>query len=219
MTNDPLALAGRFRLVIWQVMETAGFESAWLLVDGWRVRAVGQATGQRPVPYWLSYILETDSRAVTASLEVTATMLGWEQHLDLRRDRQGWTADGERRPDLADALDCDLAWSPVTVTMPVIRHGLHRYPGVRQSTVASVEVPSLQVSPVQEAYTYLGPAGSGARVRRSRGSSSADLLLDSDGLVIDYPAQARRVAVTGHVTLQRTLEWSRPRRRGRRGRA
>ena len=244
MTHDPLGMADRFRLIVWQLTGTAGFESAWLQVAGLRVRAVGQAVAQHPVPYWLSYILETDSQAVTASLEVTATMLGWEQRLDLRRDRQGWTADGERRPDLADALDCDLGWSPMTMMLPVIRHGLHHHPGTQPLMVASVAVPSLQVSPVRQAYTHLGPAGapglgagaagagaagagaagagaagagpagagpaggsggaagSGAWVRRSRGSLSADFLVDGDGLVIDYPEEARRIVddQTGHVT-------------------
>jgi hypothetical protein len=39
--------------------------------------------------------------------------------------------DSERRtrPDLATALDCDLACSPVTSTMPILRHGLQRSPG------------------------------------------------------------------------------------------
>ena len=203
MTHDPLGMADRFRLIVWQLMGTAEFEAAWLQVAGLRVRAVGQAVGQRPVPYWLSYILETDSQAVTACLEVTATMLGWEQRLNLRRDRHGWIADGERRPDLADALDCDLGWSPMTMMLPVIRHGLHRHPGTEPLMVASVAVPSLQVSPVRQAYTHLrpaglgpadlGPAGGGAWVRRSRGNLSADFLVDGDGLVIDHPEHARRV--------------------------
>lgn len=30
---------------------------------------------------------------------------------------------------LDDALDCDLAFSPLTNTMPVLRHRLHREPG------------------------------------------------------------------------------------------
>lgn len=185
--------AGPFRLLVWQVTQTAGFESAWVQVEGLRVRAVGHAAGQLPVPYWLSYILETDTRAVTARLEVTAMVLGAEHRLDLQRDRQGWTADGQRRPDLANALDCDLARSPVTSTMPVIRHRLQHLPGTRQFVMAFVEVPTLRVTPMSQSYTHLRLAPDGATVRYSSGTFSADFLVDDQGLIIDRPPATHRI--------------------------
>jgi hypothetical protein len=185
--------SGRGRLLVWQVTETAGFESAWMRVAGLRLRAVGRAVGQLPVPYWLSYTLETDNRAVTTRLEVTVTVPDSERRLELRRDQLGWIVDGQRRPDLADALDCDLASSPVTNTMPVIRHELQRSPGGEQFVMAFVAVPSLRVGAVRQAYTHLGLVDGGARVRYSSGEYSSDLLVDEDGLVIDYPTMARRI--------------------------
>jgi uncharacterized protein len=186
---------GGFRLLVWQVAETAGFEAAWLRLDGLALCASGQAAGQLPEPYLLTYELQTDDRAVTTRLEVTATLAGAQHGLDLRREHGSWTVNGEVRPDLAPALDCDLGFSPVTNTMPVIRHGLHRGPGTEQFLMAWVEVPALRVIASEQAYTHLGMEPRGARVRFTSGSYTRDLLLDGDGLVIDYPTMATRMPV------------------------
>lgn len=205
------------RHLVWQVIETAGFEAAWLSLDGMLLRATGRAVGQLPEPYWLAYTLETDDRAATTRLQVTATTSEAEYELDLRRDGGGWSVNGEPRADLADALDCDLACSPVTNTMPIIRHGLQHGPGTSEGTdtgsgavvgagsthrfvMAFVEVPTLRVVASQQAYMHLGVAGDAARVRYASGAFVSDLTVDRDGFVIDYPTMAHRVAVATAVT-------------------
>ncbi len=187
---------GGRRLLVWQVVETAGFEAAWLRLDGLALRASGQAAGQVPEPYWLTYELHTGDRAVTTRLEVTATTAGARYHLDLRREHEIWTVNGAERPDLAAALDCDLGFSPVTNTMPVIRHGLQHGPGAERFLMAWVEVPTLRVIASEQAYTHLGVEAGGARIRFTSGSYTSDLLMDADGLVIDYPTMAHRVPAT-----------------------
>ena len=181
------------RHLVWQVVETAGFEAAWLTLDGMVLHATGQVAGQLPEPYWLAYTLETDERAATTRLIVTATTATAQHGLDLRRDGAGWSVNGQSRPDLAEALDCDLACSPVTNTMPILRHGLHQGPGERQFVMAFVEVPTLRVVTSQQAYTHLGLVEGGARVRFTSGTFVRDLTVDRDGLVIDYPTMAHRI--------------------------
>lgn len=190
------------RFVVWQVVETAGFEAASVRLDGLELRADGTVAGQLPEPYRLSYQLLTDERAATARLSVVCLTGSGETRLDLRRDDAGWTANGTARPDLAAALDCDLACSPMTNTMPVLRHRLHRDPGIRRFTMAFVEVPSLRVVPSAQSYTHVGPESGGTRVRYASGTFSSDLLFDGDGLVIDYPTMAHRVDPVESVTAQ-----------------
>ncbi|MGF6883001.1 hypothetical protein ABIA39_001942 [Nocardia sp. GAS34] len=190
------------RFVLWQVVETAGFEAAWVRIDGLELRADGTVAGQLPEPYRLSYELRTDERAATARLAVACTTGSGETRLDLRRDEHGWTVNGHARPDLAAALDCDLACSPLTNTMPVLRHRLHREPGTERFTMAFVEVPSLRVVPSAQAYTHLGPEPGGTRVRYASGTFTSELLFDGDGLVIDYPTMAHRIDPVESVTAQ-----------------
>ena len=181
------------RLAVWEVTETGGVESAWLTLDGLALTARGRAAGQRPGPYWLTYDLDTDDMAATTRLRVTAETPAGSRHADLRRGPDGWTLDGQPRPDLAGALDCDLECCPVTNTMPVLRHGLHLGPGRREFTMAFVSVPGLEVVPVRQSYQHLGAGPGGTLVRYQAGSFSQDLTFDSDGLVLDYPTMARRI--------------------------
>jgi uncharacterized protein len=180
-------------LFVWLVTETAGFESAWIELDGLELRAEGRTVGQRPEPYWLSYVLETDARAATTRLQVTAVTAVTETVLDLRRSGEDWAVNGEPRPELAGALDCDLACSPVTNTMPIIRHRLQREDGSERFTMAFVQVPTLRVLAVQQEYTHLGRVPGGARVRYASGRFSSDLTVDDNGLVLTYPTMATRI--------------------------
>ena len=188
------------RHLVWQVVETAGFEAARLSLDGLALHATGRAVGQLPEPYWLTYTLQTDDRAATTRLSVTATTTDADYDLDLRREGETWYVNGEPRADLAGALDCDLACSPVTNTMPIIRHGLQHGPGTQRFLMAFVQVPTLRVVTSQQSYTHLSLAEDSARVRYASGSFVSDLTVDRDGLVIEYPTMASRIPAATQVT-------------------
>ncbi|HZU54846.1 MAG TPA: putative glycolipid-binding domain-containing protein [Actinocrinis sp.] len=193
------------RHLVWQVTETAGFEAAWLNLDGMILSATGRTVGQLPEPYWLTYTLQTDDRAATTRLQVTATTANAQYELDLRRDGGTWNVDGQPRADLAGALDCDLACSPVTNTMPIIRHGLQHGPGEHRFLMAFVQVPTLRVVASQQSYTHLGLTQDAARVRYASGTFVSDLTVDRDGLVIDYPTMAHRIPAGTTVTAEQRI--------------
>ncbi len=193
------------RHLVWQVIETAGFEAAWLSLDGLTLHATGRAVGQLPEPYWLTYTLQTDDRAATTRLGVTATTTDANYDLDLRREGETWYVDGEPRADLAGALDCDLACSPVTNTMPIFRHGLQHGPGAQRFLMAFVQVPTLRVVTSQQSYTHLSLAEDTARVRYASGSFVSDLTVDRDGLVIEYPTMASRIPAVTPVTAEQRI--------------
>ncbi|CAM5712915.1 putative glycolipid-binding domain-containing protein [Streptomyces griseomycini] len=91
--------------------------------------------------------------------------------LALRHDgRGGWTANGERLPDLDGPLDCDPGLRPPTHTMPVLRHGLHRTPGEREFPMAVDHPrPARRLTPRQRSVT-LPSATSRRRVTRTASS-------------------------------------------------
>lgn len=191
--EEQVRLSATAKLHVWAVTDTAGFEAAWVDLDGMQLRAKGRTAGQLPVPYWLSYELLTGPDAATSRLIATAATAESTYHLDLSRGDHGWEIDGQAAPQLIDALDCDLAFSPLTNTMPIIRHGLHLGDAHRDFVMAFVEVPELRVSVSHQSYTYLASSDSGSTVRFSSGDFSADLLIDPDGFVIDYPTLAHRI--------------------------
>lgn len=141
----------------------------------------------------------------------TSSRLGrasWRRELDLRRGDDGvWSvaageegdldlppAGGDTGP-LAGALDCDLGMSPVTNMMPILRHRLLGGGGPIEFTMAWVAVPALSVRADGQRYRHLSSAADHHVIRYEATDSSfaADITVDADAVVIDYPTIARRL--------------------------
>jgi uncharacterized protein len=192
-------------MLLWILDAVAGFDSAWVFLDGDRLRAEGQQSGLVPVPYWVHYRLETGPNFVTTRMTVESRWEGGgSASLDLARANEGkWTVDGAPRPDLGDALDVDLAACPLTNTMPIRRHDLHLGGAEGGNAMrefdflmAFVEVPRLRVVPSRQHYTYLRESegnGGDAVVRYRSMSFQSELVVDADGFVVEYPLLGRRV--------------------------
>jgi uncharacterized protein len=186
-----------------------GAELAQVNVTDGSLSATGVAIGTHPVPYRLDYELTTTDAYVTARLVVRAQGNAWRRVLDLRRAASGaWScttgSDGDLdQPapggDLATvhgALDCDLGLSPTTNSMPVLRHRLHERGGPTDLLMAWVSVPDLAVHPSRQRYAFVRRE-SQARIVRFQSLDSAfeaEIGFDDDGVVLDYPGIARRVA-------------------------
>jgi hypothetical protein len=197
------------RSVVWEKEDGPRLEFAEITLLADALDAVGVAIGSEPVPYRLDYALETTASFVTARLYLTARGEGWRRTLDLRRSADGdWMAQGEAEGSLDlpapggytsgldGALDCDLQESPLTNTMPVLRHRLLEQDGSFDFVMAWVAVPSLVIHASRQRYTALRDLPEGRRLIRYEGLDSdfsAELTFDADGLVIDYPGLGRRI--------------------------
>lgn len=202
-------------MLLWRGLDVWTAESARVEIGADGLRATGTQFGAYRLPYRLDYALDATGRGetggfVTRHLRVAIAGDGWRRSIDLLRGDDGaWRCDTEvdgepagvelAAPGLEPAttaaldgvaLDCDLAFSPLTNLMPIRRHRLDREPGERTLTMAWVLVPDLRVQADEQRYEHLAPE----RVRFSQPSGfSADLTLDGDGLVRRYPSIAERV--------------------------
>jgi len=199
----------RRRAIAWIKDDPFGVEFAEVQLGPDRLAAKGVAIGTSPVLYRLDYQLETTAGFVTSRLLVTSSGQGWRRALDLRQESAGaWEvlAEQEGQADLPsgggdpkaleEALDCDLGLSPVTNLMPVLRHGLLAGGGPVELIMAWVSVPDLSVRPDGQRYSFLR-AGADHKVLRyeaTDGTFAADITVDREGLVLDYPGIARRLA-------------------------
>jgi uncharacterized protein len=91
--------------------------------------------------------------------------------------------------ELGDADFFDLGYSPLFNSLPVIRDGLLVTGPSRDYVMRWVDVPSLEVTLVEQRYEPLPDRV----VRYSSGTFAADIQFDADGIVVDYPGLARRV--------------------------
>ena len=145
---------------------------------------------------------------MTSQLRVTSRGAGWRRRLDLRCDSSGaWDIATDQDGDvdlpapggdaslLHAALDCDLGLSPVTNMMPILRHGLLAGGGPIELVMAWVAVPALTVHADAQRYRHLQSAVGRHVIRFEAvdGSFAADIAVDADAIVIDYPGIATRL--------------------------
>ncbi|MBU2667745.1 putative glycolipid-binding domain-containing protein [Actinoplanes bogorensis] len=201
--------------LFWQRKDTAGAEHV-LADSSDGLYARGTALAVDPIPYTCRYELRTGPDWTTSYFDVAAEGAGWARTVRLELAAGRWrvtTAEqgnldavlaaaghagaglpGTEDPDLLyGAFDVDLSGSPLTNTLPVRRLGLHHPTtddtGVaHRLNVAWVLLPSLEVVAADQIYTALGEG----RVRFANETFSADIAIDDDGFVLDYPGLAQR---------------------------
>ena len=149
--------------------------------------------GQRP--FRARYAVRCDDRWRARELRVEVLDSG-RPPLILFADGEGrWTAGGGNAvPALDGCLDVDIAVTPYTNTLPIRRLALAAGEAT-ELRVAYISVPELCLTTDPQRYTCLAvrPAGGLYRYQSLAGDFTADLPIDADGLVIDYPHLFRRV--------------------------
>ncbi|MGA9373013.1 MAG: putative glycolipid-binding domain-containing protein [Solirubrobacterales bacterium] len=194
--------------IVWTGVEEWMTEAAGVVVHESGLGGNGIQIGADPVPYRVGYQLNANDGFVTRAVDLASSGDGWSRRLELIHDGSGrWEVDliddvGEvpggpwdgTLPDLSQALDIDIENSPLTNTMPILRHGFQRG-GSGDFVMAFIRTPSLRVEASPQRYEHVRTTEGGSVVRYiSRdGDFTADLELDSDGLLAHYPRLARRV--------------------------
>jgi uncharacterized protein len=184
------------REAVWARIDTSGLEYLRLLEDGAGLQAHGTLVAvQDGRPFSLTYLLRWDLRWHVRSLRAECRAGDRLATLDLESDGEGrWRKGGQPLGLILGCIDVDIAATPFTNTLPIRRLRLGEG-DTAEISAAYVEVPELAVKPVRQRYTALAPLA-GNDVYRYESIDSgfwADLSVDRDGLVIDYPPIWRRV--------------------------
>lgn len=145
-------------------------------------------------PFRLAYEVRCDAYWRVRSARVGVP--GESPKVELFSDGEGtWTGpDGRALPYLEGCEYVDLSETPFTNTLPIRRLGLS--PGESAKiTAAYLDGNGLQPWPEPQCYTCLEKdEGSGLyRFLSLDGGFTADLPVDADGLVLDYPGLFKRV--------------------------
>ena len=182
------------RDVMWWAWDGPGLEHLSLMVGEDGIVADGIVIGvTEGHPFRVAYEVRCD--------------VGWQvraMHLGVPGEPPGvhvlsngegnWTTpDGRAVPHLEGCTDVDISVTPFTNTLPIRRLGLVPMESAEVS-VAYVEGTELQAWPEPQRYTCLekGDRGGLYRFLSLDGGFTADLPVDGDGLVLDYPGLFRR---------------------------
>ena len=192
-------------VAVWRGLDAwrAEYVDVWLHTD--RLLARGTQIGVEPEPYRLQYALDTAVSFATARLTADTAGAGWSRRVDLIRDPDGtWHVSGDAAGDtelpapggdaaaLAGAVDCDLGFSALFNSLPVLRERLLERGEPMDFEMAWVSVPDLAVNRAPQCYVPL----SEERVQflSSGGAFRAEIHFDADGLVTLYEDFLERVA-------------------------
>lgn len=181
----------RPREVRWRPVDGDGLEHLTIGLEGREVVARGVVIGERGgQSYGVDYTVVCDEGWVVRSLDL-ATTSGIA--LSIRSDGVGAWRNHDGRPlaEFEGCHDVDLAGSAFTNTLPIRRID---WPSHRQGAeIGVVYVPFDTFVPVLDwqRYTCLED-GQLFRYEAVDRSFSADLPVDEDGLVLDYPTLFRR---------------------------
>jgi hypothetical protein len=186
----------RERVVFWQRTDAPGAELFRLARSADGVRLSGTIlAAPEGVPLRVEFVIDCGPSLETRAVSVAVEDEAGPRALALRVEPPGvWRRDGDVVPALAGCLDVDLALSPSTNTLPIRRLGLLDLPpGVaREVTAAWIGFPDLALEALPQRYTRLD----GLRFRYEGLASgfTAEVEVDEEGLVVEYPPAWRRVA-------------------------
>jgi uncharacterized protein len=141
--------------------------------------------------YGVAYTIRCDETWAVRKLRVQTTA---GQSVALDGDGQGnWTGtDGRERPELSGCVDVDLAGTPLTNTLPIRRLGLRPGAGTAEISVAYLPFDTFAPRAERQRYTCL-KEGQLYRFQSGDRLFTADLPVDEDGLVLDYPILFKRI--------------------------
>ena len=180
------------RTIRWSGWESAeeSLEHLDIRPDGGGLIASGLIAGTAANrAYGLTYrLMISDAWHVReAHLQLTT---GRSLHL-LNHGAGAWWVNGHARPDLHACIDIDIQATPLTNTLPIRRLSLRRDEGATIRPVY-IRVPALTAEGGLQRYTALEP-GSLYRFESLDSGFTADLPVDPEGFVLDYPEVFRRL--------------------------
>jgi hypothetical protein len=186
----------------WQGVSTPAMESVRLLAAEGRLRISGRMiTAADPEAgteaFSASFEASVDKADPAGRLLLRSATATEERQISLSRSEDGFwlcdTGDGTVRNEYGGAIDVDVAGAVTFNALPIRRFGLHRKEGEQTLPVVFVNLPDLSITVVETTYRTVSIDEHQSVISLTRGEFHADLTVDHDGLVLDYPGIARRV--------------------------
>lgn len=188
------------RQVMWSPWRAPGLEHLHVYTQSEDIVADGLILGvEGQEPFRLRYEIHCDKLWTLRSVQVDL-LSGSRASRRLFADGEGsWeTESGQALPLLKGCFDVDISATPFTNTIPIRRLALQAGSSAALDMVY-ITVPQLQVEVTRQRYTCLETTSAEGRylfesLENGGASFTAELPVDQDGLVLDYPGLFRRTS-------------------------
>ena len=174
----------------WVALDGEGVEHLTLEKNAGRIIATGVVSGgAREERFGAWYRLALDSSWRVKQFSVHLTDSRW--LIATSRQPGHWLdGDGRRLKEFNGCVDVDLACTPFTNSLPIRR--LAWQPGTaRDLDMLYVDFPGLEARRERQRYTCLAPGR--FRYEALGWGFAADITIDADGLVANYPGLFKRL--------------------------
>ena len=187
------------RQVMWSPWSAPGLEHLQVFSQAEGIAADGLILGvKEQEPFRVRYEIHCDQLWKVRTVHISL-LSGPRQSLTLLTDGEGsWaTESGQAVSSLKGCFDVDISATPFTNTLPIRRLALQSGSSATLSMVY-ITVPQLQIQVTEQRYTCLETTSSGSRylfesLENGVTTFTAELPVDQDGLVWNYPELFRRV--------------------------
>lgn len=182
------------RTLMWQAVNGIGLEYLWLTEVSNGVSVESTVIGiEDKQPFCLHYQLRCDADYQIKTVD--ARLVGGGS-ISLSTDGNGHWFDADRKPisSLSGCFDVDISVTPFTNTL-TIRRVAWEVGQQQQFLMAYILIPTLEIYADQQHYTCLVRKDSGSIFLFESMSTgfTAQIVVDADGLVVDYPELFKRV--------------------------
>jgi hypothetical protein len=177
------------RSIRWRSLEHGGLEECRVYdwIESIKVRsAVVSQVGQDRLGVFYELSLTPDWTFESILLQRTDGVMSV---LSRGKDGSWFDMQVEELPQLKGCIDIDFEMTPLTNTLPIRRAPL-AIGETRRFKMAYIPADSLEPFPAEQIYTRL--ADRLYRFETADGSFTADITVDEDGLVVDYPGLFER---------------------------
>ena len=177
--------------ILWQDVETGALDRCRMETGPDGLRLTGSVlTPAHGTPLDVHYLVEAGPDGRTRRVEL-ALDDGAVRRVLLADGAGHWAwEDGPELAEVAGSLDVDLTITPATNTLPIRRLAALEVGQAAELRMAWVQFPGLEVLASAQRYRRLAPD----RWHFSTDGFQAELLVDPDGLVLDYGGLFRSLA-------------------------
>jgi hypothetical protein len=179
--------------LLWSGREYHSLENCLVKISNFGVDIHSHIVGQyKDWIYYLEYQLQTNAAWETTNCRVKSQLGDRTTFLELESDAKGnWLVNGKRAEKFKECRDIDISLTPLTNTLPINRLKMETGSTLQIETIY-LDILEQKLQTARQLYRMVSQFE--YHFENVPKDFEADILVDKDGFVVDYPSLFKRTA-------------------------